>query len=314
VLLIDNASTDDTSKVALSCWGEGPAPLRVVREPKLGLQCARERGLKEAKYDFIGFVDDDNWVFPDWVLVANEVLASDPTLGAVGSICEPVFETEEPKWFREFHPIYAILTESDLDTREGEVEYLHGAGLCIRKQAWMQLIRGGFRSLLTDRVGGRLSGGGDTELTLALCHAGWKISMERRLRVQHFMPVQRLRWEYLRRLHRGYEASQVLLDAYSRHSLFLRLTFKSRLGQLWFFQIGRSLLKLAYRPKSVLIALTSVGEHRRDVIEIEQLFGRISGMLRLRSKYSWSRRHVRYAPWRLRRPEEYLRRQREARV
>jgi hypothetical protein len=168
----------------------------------------------------------------------------------------------------------------------------------------MQLIRGGFRSLLTDRVGGRLSGGGDAELTLALRHAGWKISVERRLRVHHFMPAQRLRWKYLRRLHRGYEASQVLLDAYSRHSLSTRLTFKSRLGQLWFFQIGKSLLKLVHRPKSVLIALTSAGEHRRDVIEIEQVLGRIIGMLQVRSKYSWSRCHVRYAPWRLRSPEE----------
>ena len=30
VLLVDNASTDDTVKVALSRWGEGPVPLRIV--------------------------------------------------------------------------------------------------------------------------------------------------------------------------------------------------------------------------------------------------------------------------------------------
>src|SRR6266404_7285820 len=86
VLLIDNASTDDTAEVALSCWGDGPAPIRIVHEPKLGLQCARKRGLEEARYDFLGFVDDDNWLAEDWVLVANEVLGDDGSLGAVGSI------------------------------------------------------------------------------------------------------------------------------------------------------------------------------------------------------------------------------------
>jgi hypothetical protein len=38
------------------------------------------------------------------------------------------------------------------------------------------------------------------------------------------------------------------------------------------------------------------------------------GMLRLRGKYRWARRHIRYAPWRLRRREEYLRRPRESRA
>jgi glycosyltransferase involved in cell wall biosynthesis len=80
VLLVDNASTDSTSKVALSSWGEAPVPLRITREAKLGLQCARERGLKEAKYDFIGFVDDDNWIASDWVRVAYETLESDASL------------------------------------------------------------------------------------------------------------------------------------------------------------------------------------------------------------------------------------------
>ena len=93
--MVDNASTDSTTKLARSCWEDGPVPLRIIREAKLGLQCARERGLKEAKYDFIGFVDDDNWVAPDWVRVAYETLESDSSLGALGSICDPVFEEPE---------------------------------------------------------------------------------------------------------------------------------------------------------------------------------------------------------------------------
>jgi hypothetical protein len=314
VLFIDNASTDGSAEVTLSCWHEGPVPLRVVHEAKLGLQHARERGLKEAKYDFLGFVDDNNWISPNWVLVANDALTSDPSLGAVGSICEPVFEVPEPEWLSGFHPIYSILTDSDLNECENPPEHLQGAGLCVRKQAWTQLVHGGFRPLLSDRMGGPLSGAGDTELTLAIRLAGWKIRVEPHLRLQRFMPAQRLRWEYLRRLQRRYGASQALLDAYSTHNLSMRMGFKERLGQLWWCQVGRSLAKLICRPNAVFAALTSNGENRQEVIEVERWFGRMLGMLQLRNRYHWSRHHIRYAPWRLRRPEEYLRRPREARV
>lgn len=314
VLVVDNASTDNTSRVALSCWRDDLAPLSVVREEKLGLQRARELGLRESRYEYLAFVDDDNWLAPDWVRLANELLVNDSSLGALGSICEPVFEGSEPDWFTDFHSIYAILTESDLNQRKSPPEYLHGAGLCVRKHAWTQLIQGGFRSLLTDRVGGQPSGGGDSELTLAIRLAGWKIRVEPRLRLQHFMPAHRLRWDYLRRLERGYGASQALLDAYSTHNLSMRLGLKPRLGQLWWCQASRSLLRLIRRPGVLVAALTSKGENRLDVIEFERQFGRMLGMLRLGKKYDWSRRHVRCAPWRLRRPEEYLRRSRAARA
>jgi glycosyltransferase involved in cell wall biosynthesis len=314
VLLVDNASRDDSAKIALSCWRDGPVPLRVVHEAKLGLQYARERGLKEASYDFLGFVDDDNWIAPDWVRVAHDVLASDPSLGAIGSICEPVFKVPEPEWFSEFHPIYSILTDLDLDQFEKSPEYLQRAGLCVRRQAWTQLIQGGFRSLVTDRVSAPLPGSGDTELTLAIRLAGWKIRVEPRLRLKHFIPAERLRWEYLRRLQRAYATSQALLDAYSDDNLSMRLGLKPRLRQLWWYQAGRSLLKLLRRPNAVVAAVTSNGEYRRDVIEVERLSGRMLGMLHLGRRYGKSHRHIRYAPWRLRRPEEYLRRPRVAHV
>jgi len=82
LLVIDNASTDDTAEVARLCWQNGPAPLRVINEPRLGLRYAIERGFFEARYEFLGFVDDDNWVDHDWVRMAYEIISSDASLGA----------------------------------------------------------------------------------------------------------------------------------------------------------------------------------------------------------------------------------------
>jgi glycosyltransferase involved in cell wall biosynthesis len=311
VLLVHNASTNDTVKAALSCWGEGPVPLRIIPESRLGPQSATERGLKEAVQEFVGFIDDNTWVAPDWVQVAYDTLASDPLVGAVGSVCDTVVETMEPQWFSKFHSSYGVLTDSDLNERKDAWEYLHGAGLCIRKQAWTRLVQGGFRSL-ANSIGGQSPGIDDTELTLAIRLAGWKICVERRLRVKLFMPAERLCWEYLRRLHRGCATSQALLDAYSAHNLSMRYRLKPRLGQLWWCQAGRCLLKLMSRPGALALALTSKSEDQVDVIEVEKLFGRILGMVYLKGRYRSSRRHVRYAPWRLRRREEFVRQLRRA--
>src|SRR5439155_12302864 len=54
IIVVDNASTDETSRAAHAAWPAPPtcggypgAPLRVVFEPHAGLSNARQRGLDE---------------------------------------------------------------------------------------------------------------------------------------------------------------------------------------------------------------------------------------------------------------------------
>src|ERR1700730_6467372 len=83
VIVIDNASTDETARVARESWPPGnPAPMRVINEPQLGLSYARWCGFKEARYEFVCFVDDDNWVCPGWVRTVSEVMTTHPEVGA----------------------------------------------------------------------------------------------------------------------------------------------------------------------------------------------------------------------------------------
>jgi glycosyltransferase involved in cell wall biosynthesis len=298
VLLIDNCSTDGTAEVACSCWQNGSAPIRIVRESRLGVRYARERGLSEAKYTFLGFVDDDNWVAPDWVRMAYEIISSDSRLAAVGSVREPACELPPPSWFDNFHPVYAVLTERDLEQMPQPLNFLPTAGLCIRKKAWEELVQRGFRFLLSGSVGNKPVGGEDTELTLALHLAGWKLQIDPRLRLQHFMPSQRLQWPYLRKLVRNYGASHVLLDPYSEYSLSLRPGFRRWLSERWWYQLGRSLIRIANRPGAVMAAVSSGGEGNNEVIDVEQQFGRVLGLLRLKGRYGALRSEVREGPWR----------------
>lgn len=298
LLIIDNASTDATADVASSCWVHGPAPLRIIRESKLGLQSARQRGLAEAEYDYIGFVDDDNWVARDWVRTAYRVLSTDPLIGAVGSVCDPACEVPAPQWFGRFHASYAILPSHNLSQIRCCPTFISGAGLCVRKVAWQQLLRDGFRPVLSGRLGAKLVGGEDTEFTCALRISGWKLQVEPNLRLRHYMPTQRLRWSYLRRLERGYSASGVSLDAYTEHSLLFPPGARRNVSEHWGYQLVKSLGKIAMKPNAVMVALWSDGEGRNDIIDIEQQFGRAIELLRIRGRYGRLRRQIREAPWR----------------
>jgi glycosyltransferase involved in cell wall biosynthesis len=298
LLIIDNASTDATADVASSCWIDGPAPLRIIRESKLGLQNARQRGLAEATYDYLGFVDDDNWVARDWVRTAYRVLLADPLIGALGSACDPACEVPAPQWFGRFYPSYAILPSHKLNQTRGRPTFISGAGLCVRKAAWEQLLRDGFHPVLTGRLGSKLVGGEDTEFTNALRLSGWKLDVEPSLQLQHYMPARRLKWRYLRQLERGYSASGVILDAYTEQSLSSPQGIRRRVSERWWYQFGKSLGKIALKPGAATVAFWSNGEGRDDIIDIEQQFGRALELLRIRGRYGRLRREIREASWR----------------
>ena len=205
VVVVDNGSTDNTADAAISSWPkDGPAPLRVVPEPELGLSHARERGRHEARYAFISLVDDDNWVAPDWVAVVNEVLTSHPEVAACGGDIEAVCETGPPRWFASQQRNFATGAQGTCSGYIADTPgYLFGAGLSIRRSAWENLLHGGFKQVVGDRKGAGSLGGGDLELCFALRLAGWKLWYDPRLKLRHFIPNQRLRWSYLRRLYRG---------------------------------------------------------------------------------------------------------------
>ena len=300
VIIIDNASLDNTGDAAYRIWNAvRAAPLRVISEPRAGLAFARTRGLAEAKYDIVSFVDDDNWVCPEWVQLVWGIMNEAPEIGACGGLSEAVCEIKPPSWFKDNDASYAVgprgLTRGDITETRG---WLWGAGLSIRKSAWQRLVSDGFCPLLIDRQGEKLGAGADSELCLALRLAGWRLWYDPRLRFQHFLPVQRLNWRYLRKLHRGFGASTVGHDPYL---LALAKMKPASRGHLWREEAILAMKRIYWSKRNLLSFAPYSPEGNAELLYVERQIGRLSELLRKRAKYDLSVRDVHRAAWRLNR-------------
>jgi glycosyltransferase involved in cell wall biosynthesis len=288
VLVIDNASSDPTPDVARRVWPDRhPVPLRVVLEPNVGLTNARNRGIAEAKYGIVSFVDDDNWVAPEFVKTVHWLMQNRPEMGACGGRIEEVCEVEPPDWFDAFKVALAI---SPKDETYGWIsepdEFLPGAGLSIRQTALRDILALGFSPTLSGRSGKSLLSGEDLELGAALRLAGWKLWREECLPIKHFMPAGRLTWSYMKRLHYGFGASgfspyEVLL--FAKGSNFKQSVKTTFLWQV-FFTAKRGLLAILMEAK-----IGSESVHKR-ILQLERAWfaGRLSYLI-----HNWSacRRH-----------------------
>lgn len=290
VIVIDNASTDNTSEHAQRIWNQDAVTeLKTIKEETPGLSHARHRGLKESRYDVLAFIDDDNWVSPDWLEQVQIIFESDATIAAAGGPIEEVCEAETPEWFERFKGNFTIWIP------QPKASYfekpLCGAGLCIRKQAWMALIEHGFQSRLVDRQGANLSSGGDFELCYALLIAGHKLWYDPKLLVKHFMPQSRITWPYLKKLNEGFGQQSIYFEPYD-------MLFNHQPKQLsWKKERMAIYLHLLKHLPWLLGDCFGLGEGSEKILFIRGQIGRLKALLKERETYNDSYKHLKEAQW-----------------
>jgi len=287
VLVVDNASTDATAELARQLWPEhSSAPLRVVGEPRPGLAYARLRGSSEARYEFLSFIDDDNWVCEDWVQIVYSEMLAHPEAGILGGSSSPAFEVEPPAWFEQVKILYAITPDNwetgDFTQYPGT---LWGAGMVVRKSAWLRLRERDCPHLLVGRLKNSMAGGEDNELCYQLRLAGWKLWYEPRLHFQHFLPAGRLRWEYVRRLSYGSGQASARLRPYDLSLDRLDNRQKALYKYSWFWSLLTAVRELLRHPLALLAAVFFPKEGDRGVLCVAQMCGRIEMLTRLRATY-----------------------------
>jgi glycosyltransferase involved in cell wall biosynthesis len=88
VVVVDNASTDETSAVLDDAASVLPAPLVVVSEPTPGVAGARNRGWRAASGGIVAFTDDDCYPARDFVDRIAARFEEDPQLSFVAGAVE----------------------------------------------------------------------------------------------------------------------------------------------------------------------------------------------------------------------------------
>ena len=204
ILVINNNSSDNLIE-KIDCYVEenNIGNIRLINEPIPGLSYARRKGVINAKYDYIIFCDDDNWLNDDYLFRAYELLSSNQEYGIIGGKGTPHFEDQPPEWFEEYASHYAVGPQFKMQSTTRALvptDFVYGAGMVIKKNLLIELYNSGFTSLLTDRKGNSISSGGDQELCYAVQFSGMKIGYSPLLEFEHYISKDRLNRRYLRSL------------------------------------------------------------------------------------------------------------------
>lgn len=162
LIVVNDASTDNTDEVLEAFAREVPFRTVVVRNEQPGLSRARNTGVRASQAPLIAFTDDDCYVAPDFLtrivdgfrnpaygFIGGRVLLHDPS-----DAPETIKEDEEPA---EVDPFAIVLPG-----------FIHGANMAFRRQVW-------------DAVGGfdpRLGSGtrfvaDDVDFLARVAAAGW---------------------------------------------------------------------------------------------------------------------------------------------
>jgi len=191
LLVIDNNSTDDTAEVVASFLSSAPSPRRVV-EPRQGLDHGRNRAIEEARGEVLVLADDDILVGPDWLSQLVAPFASDSAhrIGVVGGEVVPAFPDGVPAWLEGAHRPLGFRTDPG-PLPPGQAPM--GANFAFPKWVFEKL--GGFDATL-DRQGGRLFGGGDSEMIRRVRAAGLEAWFVPGARALHQMSADRLTLGY----------------------------------------------------------------------------------------------------------------------
>ncbi len=186
LLIIDNASTDDTPTVAAQLASSNPC-VTIYREAELGISAARNAALKKAQGEFVLFLDDDETAEPDWLAAYQRFLSAPPSkkIAAVGGAYLNEYEIPLPKW----GTANAAFDRSDSPNCLSYRGSLWGGNTAYRRET----------ALAVGMFDPQLGRGEDSDLNLRLQDAGYEIWWLPGAIIRHFVPASRMRFRPMMR-------------------------------------------------------------------------------------------------------------------
>ena len=220
VIVVDNNSTDDTSRVVDGFIARGCSNLRYAFESRQGLSYARNTAVSVARAPLLAFTDDDVRVDPNWIATIKRTFDSHPDAAWIGGKVLPQWASAPPKWLTTEHwsPL-AVQDNGDVPFYSSQSQIcLIGANLAIRKDVLEQF--GGFQPNL-QRVADSVGSMEDHELQIRMWKADRLGLYVPDLVVMSNVPPDRLTKKYHRRWHlgHGHFYAKARLDEWERSSV-----------------------------------------------------------------------------------------------
>ncbi|HKJ91824.1 MAG TPA: glycosyltransferase family 2 protein [Longimicrobiales bacterium] len=225
VVVVDNNSTDNTRAAVARFQGRLPA-LRYVLEPQRGLSHARNRGWKEARGRYVGYLDDDARASRNWIRTAARI-ARGRGPDAFGGPYYAFYKSPTPYWWKDS---YRSVEHASTARNLLAGEYVSGGNMFVRRDRLEAL--GGFDAAF-GMARGRLAYGEETVLIQRLRErfAGATVYYDPELSIQHLVRKERMKLRVLARdrLARGRDTFKARKDpAPNRPS---RLRVWARIGR-----------------------------------------------------------------------------------
>lgn len=218
LVIVDNASTDDTLEVARRLARDHPGRVRVEVEPTLGLSTARNLGVRLARGGWLAFLDDDAVPAPGWLDAYAGALAAPGVLAAGGPI-DPAYAGPLPDWFEPGFELYLAAWDRGSEAhRLAYAEYPRGANMAFRREAFERCGDFDFR---LGRRGRSLRSCEEIELCLRIERSGGSVVYAPGARVRHRVETVRLtpEWFAARFAAQGFSEAMVEWKHFGRHGL-----------------------------------------------------------------------------------------------
>ncbi len=201
LLIIDNASTDRTAELVNEFLRTSRLNnSKMVYEPKLGVANARNRALREARGDYVIFIDDDETPASTWlVTMVRAIQKWKPD--AIGGRIEVDFSSDErPKWLSdELLGFLGGLNHGLDEFRLTSIDTKIFTGNSAFKKSSVEKI--GYFDAELGRRGSKNHGGEDTDMYLRLIAGGYQVIWVPSAVIYHRIEKEKLKRKYFIELH-----------------------------------------------------------------------------------------------------------------
>jgi glucosyl-dolichyl phosphate glucuronosyltransferase len=176
----------------------GPYPVQVLHERRRGKSAALNAGIAASTADYIGLIDDDEEIAPDWFLVVERALETG-AFDFIGGRATLLPSAETPGWLPPGYP--AVLGSADNGPDPlpygPNFEGMLMGGNAVISRAMLRAV-GPYSTSLGPRADRRLCSCEDEDMYLRLIDAGARGEYRPDLVVHHHVHADRLQKRYFR--------------------------------------------------------------------------------------------------------------------